>query len=157
MGWDITEDVNVGWDITAPCLSTAVMSASRTFQFVIFAQGMSDEDGSLVILTSRFGQQYQCSYLDQAQAQNMREREEEKIAMETGIVDLLRPMEGGACLTLVGFSFNSAMGYYICLCIMIKFCTNNKILFILMNCIFHSLSMENIIQRLTFVEVNMLY
>ena len=50
-----------------------------------------------VTLTTKFGQQYQCSYPNQAE-ENAKQKEEEKEAEEIGIVELLKPMETGPCL-----------------------------------------------------------
>lgn len=48
-------------------------------------------------LVSKFGQQYQCSFPDHAQQDKQKEAEE-KVAMETGIPELLKAMEEGPCL-----------------------------------------------------------
>ncbi|KAK2178083.1 hypothetical protein NP493_563g02001 [Ridgeia piscesae] len=49
-----------------------------------------------VRLSSKHGQQYQCSYPDKVTKE--KQEEKEKIAMETGIPELLKPMEEGPCL-----------------------------------------------------------
>ena len=50
-----------------------------------------------VTLSTKFGQQYQCSFPNQAE-ENAKQKEEEKEAEEIGIVELLKSMEGGPCL-----------------------------------------------------------
>ncbi|KAK3106514.1 hypothetical protein FSP39_021483 [Pinctada imbricata] len=50
-----------------------------------------------VQVTSKFGQSYLCSFPNQVEAEKKKD-EEEKVAMETGISELLRPMETGPCL-----------------------------------------------------------
>ncbi len=55
-------------------------------------------------LTSRFGQRYQCSYQERHNDQEKKkEKDEEQEALETGVPDLLKPMENGPCLVHVGF------------------------------------------------------
>ena len=51
-------------------------------------------------LKSKHGQQYQCSYLDKS-SEERREKEDERAALETGIPELLKPMEEGPCLVHV--------------------------------------------------------
>ncbi|ELT95553.1 hypothetical protein CAPTEDRAFT_109094 [Capitella teleta] len=55
------------------------------------------EDETVLSLQSKFGQNYRCSYMDRRQ-EDQREMEEERVAMETGIPDLLKPLGEGACL-----------------------------------------------------------
>ncbi|RUS90049.1 hypothetical protein EGW08_002162, partial [Elysia chlorotica] len=50
-----------------------------------------------VFVTSKYGQQYQCTFPDHS-SEEKRKEEEEKIAMKTGIVEMLRPMSDKACL-----------------------------------------------------------
>ena len=50
-----------------------------------------------VYVTSKYGQQYQCTFPDHS-SEEKRKEEEEKIAMETGIVEMLRPMSDKPCL-----------------------------------------------------------
>ena len=52
------------------------------------------------MVTSRHGQQYQCNYPTH-QEQKQQKEEEEKIALETGVVELLKPMSKGPCLLKV--------------------------------------------------------
>ncbi|XP_013401270.1 protein OS-9 [Lingula anatina] len=54
-------------------------------------------DGDVMVLSSKHGQQYQCSFPDHSQQEKQKE-EEEKIAIETGIPELLRPLENSPCL-----------------------------------------------------------
>ncbi|KAI0232266.1 hypothetical protein LSAT2_017379 [Lamellibrachia satsuma] len=49
-----------------------------------------------VRLGSKHGQQYQCSYPEKVTKE--KQEEKEKIALETGIPELLKPMEAGPCL-----------------------------------------------------------
>ena len=53
-------------------------------------------------LSSRFGQQYQCAYepLDDSHR-----RQEEQVALETGIVELLRPMSQQPCIVQVNTTY----------------------------------------------------
>lgn len=48
-------------------------------------------------LKSKFGQQYQCSFPDHNE-QEKRNEEVEKVAMEAGIPELLRPLGKRPCL-----------------------------------------------------------
>ena len=50
-----------------------------------------------VRLSSRYGQMYQCSY----QQKDSKREEEEKIALETGVLELLKPMSDAPCLVQV--------------------------------------------------------
>ena len=59
-----------------------------------------DRPTNAVFLTSKYGQQYQCSFPDNYEAEKQKE-EAEKVAMETGIPDLLKPMETSPCLQMV--------------------------------------------------------
>ncbi|XP_064595061.1 protein OS-9-like [Liolophura sinensis] len=61
--------------------------------------GKDDPPGA-VYLQSKFGQQYQCSFPDHSQ-QEKQKQEEEKLAVEIGIPELLRPLETGPCLIKV--------------------------------------------------------
>jgi len=54
-----------------------------------------------VFLASKFGQQYQCSFADGQQEASLDEKTKERIAVETGIVELLRPIKDNECLTFV--------------------------------------------------------
>ena len=51
-------------------------------------------------MTSRHGQQYQCNYPTH-QEQKQQKEEEEKIALEMGVVELLKPMAQEPCLLKV--------------------------------------------------------
>ena len=68
------------------------------FFFFFFCQ--EDQPTNAVFLTSKYGQQYQCSFPDNYEADKQKE-EAEKVAMETGIPDLLKPMETSPCLQMV--------------------------------------------------------
>lgn len=59
-----------------------------------------DDPPGAVYLQSKFGQQYQCSFPDHSQ-QEKQKQEEEKLAVEIGIPELLRPLETGPCLIKV--------------------------------------------------------
>lgn len=48
-------------------------------------------------MTSKHGQIYRCIIPSQMEAEKQKE-EEEKIAMEAGVPELLKPMESGPCL-----------------------------------------------------------
>ncbi|GFO39434.1 protein os-9-like [Plakobranchus ocellatus] len=50
-----------------------------------------------VHVTSKYGQQYQCTFPDHT-SEEKRKEEEEKMAMETGIVEMLKPMGNAPCL-----------------------------------------------------------
>ncbi|KAH9514270.1 Protein OS-9 [Bulinus truncatus] len=50
-----------------------------------------------VHVTSKYGQQYQCTFLDH-NSEDKKKEEEEKIAIETGIVEMLKPMGLKDCL-----------------------------------------------------------
>lgn len=52
------------------------------------------------MLTSKFGQSYACTYMDKRQ-EDQRQLEDEKAAMESGIPELLKPMEDRPCLIIV--------------------------------------------------------
>lgn len=51
-------------------------------------------------LTSKYGQRYQCYFPDQVESEKKTE-EKEKEALETGIPELLKPLETGPCLLKV--------------------------------------------------------
>ena len=51
-----------------------------------------------MFLASKFGQQYQCTYQEKSLEDELKQKEEEKVAMEMGIAELLKPMENGPCL-----------------------------------------------------------
>ncbi|XP_067686141.1 protein OS-9-like isoform X2 [Haliotis asinina] len=53
--------------------------------------------GSVVQLSSKFGQSYQCSFPNQVEQEKQKE-EEEKLALETGILQLLKPFKTQGCL-----------------------------------------------------------
>lgn len=67
-----------------------------------------------MFLTSKYGQQYQCSFPDNYEAEKQKE-EAEKVAMETGIPDLLKPMETSPCLQMTKdwWSYEFCYGKYI--------------------------------------------
>ena len=48
-------------------------------------------------LMSKYGQQYRCSFPDHNIQDKVKE-EQEKVAMETGILQLLKPLESSDCL-----------------------------------------------------------
>ena len=50
-----------------------------------------------VQVTSKYGQNYQCTFPDHAEEEKRKE-EEEKIAIETGIVEMLKPLGTKNCL-----------------------------------------------------------
>ncbi|ESO90198.1 hypothetical protein LOTGIDRAFT_73032, partial [Lottia gigantea] len=52
---------------------------------------------SSVKLTSKYGQNYECRIPDQVEQERQQE-EKERVAMETGVLDLLKPMESSPCL-----------------------------------------------------------
>jgi len=56
-----------------------------------------------ILVSSKYGQPYQCAYPDKA-GDDKKEKEDEKIALEKGIPDLLRPMEESPCLIHVSLS-----------------------------------------------------
>lgn len=56
-----------------------------------------------VLVTSRHGQHYQCTYPNLIE-QERRKEEEEKAAVESGVLELLKPMEKGPCLIKVCFN-----------------------------------------------------
>ena len=60
---------------------------------------------STLTLTSKFGQAYQCIFQDRHHDEQ-KEQEEEKVAMETGIPDLLKPIADGPCLMHVSSLFS---------------------------------------------------
>ncbi|XP_052804983.1 protein OS-9-like [Mya arenaria] len=65
---------------------------------VVLKEGEDDiEDLSTVKLTSKFGQTYQCTFPNTVEHEKQKE-EAEKEALETGIPDLLKPIETGPCL-----------------------------------------------------------
>ena len=53
---------------------------------------------SEIFMTSKHGQSYECSFPIIGAEQKKREKEEEQLAVETGISELLKPMEEGPCL-----------------------------------------------------------
>jgi hypothetical protein len=55
---------------------------------------------SAILVTSKHGQQYQCSYPTH-QEQKQQKEEEEKIALETGVVELLKPIASQPCMLKV--------------------------------------------------------
>ena len=57
-------------------------------------------------LTSIHGQQYQCSYAEIGE-ERRKEKQDEKDAVETGISELLKPMQDGPCLIYVCTFFMS--------------------------------------------------
>ena len=61
-----------------------------------------DADGgySSVTVTSIHGQAYQCTHPDTV-AEEEREKEQERQAIETGVLELLKPLAEGDCLTYV--------------------------------------------------------
>lgn len=61
-----------------------------------------EEDVSTVKLSSKYGQTYQCTFPNTV-GQEKQKGEAEKVALETGIPDLLKPMESGPCLRKVYF------------------------------------------------------
>ena len=69
-----------------------------TVSFEIFQN--EESDTSTVQLTSKYGQPYQCNFPNTVEQEKQKE-EAEKVAMETGIPDLLKPMESGPCLRKV--------------------------------------------------------
>ncbi|KAL4228770.1 Protein OS-9 [Mactra antiquata] len=69
----------------------------RSEPVVMAAEGEEQADLNTVKLTSKYGQPYQCSFPNTVEHEKQKE-EAEKIALETGIPDLLRPMESSPCL-----------------------------------------------------------
>ncbi|XP_055859543.1 protein OS-9-like isoform X2 [Biomphalaria glabrata] len=67
-----------------------------------------------VYVTSKYGQQYQCSFPDHSTIDKQKE-EEEKIAIETGIIEMLKPMGLKDCLfkTKDWWSYEFCYGKYI--------------------------------------------
>jgi hypothetical protein len=67
--------------------------------FMFFFQPLLQfSDGATsLMMKSKYGQEYHCSYIDRRH-EEQREMEEERVAMETGIPDLLKPMEDRPCL-----------------------------------------------------------
>lgn len=63
-------------------------------------QNEEEADVNTVHLTSKYGQPYQCSFPNAVEHEKQKE-EEERVAMETGIPDLLKPMESAPCLRKV--------------------------------------------------------
>jgi len=61
-----------------------------------------------VKLSSKYGQMYQCSFPNTVE-QEKQKGEAEKVAMETGIPDLLKPMESGPCLRKVGYLYKGCL------------------------------------------------
>lgn len=59
----------------------------------------------MVQLTSKYGQTYQCTFPNPSEHEKQK-GEAEKVAMETGIPDLLKPMESGPCLRKVSILFS---------------------------------------------------
>ncbi|XP_046357552.2 protein OS-9-like [Haliotis rufescens] len=70
--------------------------------------------GSVVQLSSKFGQAYQCSFPNQVEQEKQKE-EEEKLALETGILQLLKPFSTQGCLfkTKDWWSYEFCYGKYI--------------------------------------------
>ncbi|KAH9504956.1 Protein OS-9 [Bulinus truncatus] len=60
-----------------------------------------------VHVTSKYGQQYQCTFLDH-NSEDKKKEEEEKIAIETGIVEMLKPMGLKDCLLKINVIFSPA-------------------------------------------------
>lgn len=56
-----------------------------------------DKLSETIDVTSKHGQIYRCIIPSQMEAEKQKE-EEEKIAMEAGVPELLKPMESGPCL-----------------------------------------------------------
>ncbi|XP_076456317.1 protein OS-9-like isoform X2 [Babylonia areolata] len=67
-----------------------------------------------IVVTSRHGQQYQCNYPSH-QEQKQQKEEEEKMALETGVVELLRPLSQQPCLfkTKDWWTYEVCYGKYI--------------------------------------------
>ncbi|XP_041371888.1 protein OS-9-like [Gigantopelta aegis] len=65
-------------------------------------------------LMSKYGQQYRCSFPDHS-IQDKEKEEQEKVAMETGILQLLKPLESGDCLfkTKDWWTYEFCYGKYI--------------------------------------------
>ena len=59
-----------------------------------------------VYMTSIHGQHYQCT-LPVVSDQKKKEREDEQLAVETGISELLKPMQDGPCLI-----YNNSLQYF---------------------------------------------
>ena len=53
-----------------------------------------------MLVTSKHGQEYQCKYLSHHE-KSSRDKEEEKVAEEKGVVELLQPMRKAPCLLKV--------------------------------------------------------
>ncbi|XP_060566471.1 protein OS-9-like [Ruditapes philippinarum] len=69
----------------------------RNEPIVMKSQSDDEADLNTVHLTSKYGQSYQCSFPNTVEHEKQKE-EAEKVAMETGIPDLLKPMESAPCL-----------------------------------------------------------
>ncbi|XP_052259528.1 protein OS-9-like [Dreissena polymorpha] len=81
---------------------------------VSMKEHVAAEDTSSVRLTSKYGQVYQCTFPNAVDQEKLKE-EAEKVAMETGIPDLLKPMESSPCLrkTKDWWSYEFCYGKYI--------------------------------------------
>ena len=77
--------------------------------FHIF-QLSSKNIGRNIVLSTKHGQQYQCSYRDK-KMDDEREEQEQKLAKETGISELLKPLEEGPCLIAVSCFWNKTYGH----------------------------------------------
>ncbi|XP_033728099.1 protein OS-9-like [Pecten maximus] len=64
---------------------------------VVWTQRNTASSSNNIQVRSKYGQHYRCSYPDRMEADKKKE-EEEKVAMETGIPELLKPLEAGPCL-----------------------------------------------------------
>ena len=80
--------------------SCALRKSNVWFLAVFSAQTLSDDHAAAITVTSMHGQKYQCSYINK-----LEQEENEKIkideALETGVVELLKPMSEGPCLQYV--------------------------------------------------------
>lgn len=64
---------------------------------VLWTQKNTAITSNSIQVTSKYGQHYRCSYPNRMEADKKKE-EKEKVAMETGIPELLKPLEAGPCL-----------------------------------------------------------
>ncbi|OWF41703.1 protein OS-9-like [Mizuhopecten yessoensis] len=64
---------------------------------VVSTQTDTASSSNNIQVTSKYGQHYRCSFPNRMEADKKKE-EEEKVAMETGIPELLKPLETGPCL-----------------------------------------------------------